>query len=185
MTCIIGIVKTLEDGTKRIVMGGDSAATSSQDQVILHDDKVFTNGPYIMGHTWTYRMGQLLRYAFTPPIPNENEDVKAFLCTKFIHELKKCFAENGWLQKEKEQESGGIFLLGYKDRLFKIQPDFSVLESVDEYAACGSGENIALGSLYSTKDKPLNKRIILALEASERYCCSVRRPFKIVENLLK
>lgn len=60
MTCIVGIT----DG-RTVTVGGDSAGSDGWHVAVLSDSKVFQVGPYLMGFTTSYRMGQLLRYSLT------------------------------------------------------------------------------------------------------------------------
>ena len=57
------------------------------------------------------------------------------------------------------------FIFAYKDRAFVIDRDLTVSE-VTDYAAIGSGAEIARGSLYSSKDKNPFQRITEAIEAA-------------------
>ena len=45
----------------------------------------------------------------------------------------------------------------------------------------GCGSDIAHGSLYTTKDKQSEERIMVALEAASHHSMGVRPPFKIVK----
>ena len=176
MTCIIGL-KDKGD----IYMGGDSAGVEDLHLQIRADEKVFINSNYIMGFTDSYRMGQLLRYSLKPP-KNINMELYDFMVNEFINEVRKCLKEGGFIQKKDEVEKGGAFLVGYKGRLFCVDEDFQVGEMIDDFVCCGCGRDMALGSLYSTKDLHMNPfaRITLALEAAERYSIGVRGPFKII-----
>jgi len=64
MTCIVGIQ---HDG--RVYIGGDSAGVAGYSITSRADAKVFTVGPYVMGFTSSFRMGQLLRYGLKAPKP--------------------------------------------------------------------------------------------------------------------
>jgi hypothetical protein len=55
MTCIVG----LRQGGK-VFIGGDSAGISGWDVTVRADPKVFLSGPYAMGFTSSFRLGQLL-----------------------------------------------------------------------------------------------------------------------------
>ena len=57
------------------------------------------------------------------------------------------------------------FLFCYKDQLFCISNDASVIE-IDDYCAIGSGKKEAVGSLLSTEDLPPEQRIVQAIKAS-------------------
>ncbi len=181
MTCIIGILE--ENGD--IYMGGDSAGASGNSLSIRADRKVFINEDYIMGFTGSFRMGQLLRYNFKPPKFYEDFGLYSFMVNEFINGIRKCLKKGGFAKKKDEVEKGGLFLVGYKSKLFVVDSDYQVGETIDNFASIGSGSEVALGSLYSTKD--LNKRseyrISLALESAEHFTVYVRKPFKIIQLL--
>ena len=57
MTCIIGLVA---DG--RVYLGGDSAAVHGWTRRRTRLRKVFRKGPFLVGYTTSFRMGQLLEH---------------------------------------------------------------------------------------------------------------------------
>ncbi|SFS52574.1 hypothetical protein [Marininema halotolerans] len=179
MTCIVGLV---HDG--RVFLGGDSAGVNSWfNQTIRADEKVFQNGPYIMGFTSSFRMGQLLRYSFQPPEPTEGEDIDKFMATKFIDGVRSCLKDGGWARVQNGEETGGVFLVGYQDRLFRVDMDYQVGSLADGYCSVGCGGEIACGAMYATKDiEDPNQRITIALEAAERFSAGVAGPFHIVST---
>jgi hypothetical protein len=166
-------------------MGGDSAGSNSNWELTVRaDEKVFKNGDYLMGFTSSFRMGQLLRYSFNPPVPEEGEDLNKFMATKFVDEVRKCLKNGGYAQKNNEEESGGTFLVGYKGHLFEIEDDYQVCISVDNYNACGCGDQIAKGALYGLEYMNLNPtmKVNRALEAAEKFNAGVRSPFVIISE---
>jgi hypothetical protein len=175
VTAIVGLV---HDGIVHI--GGDSAGVAGWSLTVRADSKVFTNGPYVMGFTSSFRMGQLLRYALTAPEPDG--DLEAFMATTFVDAVRETLKTGGWLKKDSEREDGGTFLVGVQGRLFRVGDDFQVGEAVDGYAAVGCGQDIAAGALYATARSRMapEKRIKLALEAAERFSAGVRGPFAYV-----
>jgi hypothetical protein len=66
--------------------------------------------------------------------------------------------------------------------LFNIDVDFQVGEALDGFEAVGCGGDIAKGALFATLSYPPRERILLALQASERFNSGVRGPF-VVESL--
>ena len=182
MTCIVGLI---DDG--KVYMGGDSAGIAGYNLSIRADEKVFQNGPFLMGFTTSFRMGQLLRYKLEPPKHPFDDDGKLidtykFMATAFIDSVRKCLKDGGYAQKDKEQEWGGTFLVGYKGRLFEIEGDYQVGESVDKFKAVGCGQQIALGNLCATKGKQPKERVDAALKAAEKYSAGVRGPFAILKE---
>jgi hypothetical protein len=135
-----------------------------------------------MGFTTSFRMGQILQYAFEPPRPHRDEDLMAFMVTQFVDALRATLQEAGYASKRDETESGGEFLVGINGRLFHIFDDYQVGENVDGYDACGSGQDIALGALYATPHMQPSKRIRTALAAAERCNAAVRAPFTLAAS---
>lgn len=170
MTAVVGLVHN-----GRVHLGADSAGSSGWSLTLRADEKVFRNGPYAMGFTTSYRMGQLLRYAFAPPEPVG--DLQGFMVTTFVDSVRACLKDGGWATKSNEQESGGQFLVGIAGRLFIVDSDYQVGEPHARYAAVGCGADIALGALYATDGQPVRKRMQAALEAAERHSSGVRGPF--------
>lgn len=175
MTCIVGLVHK-----NRVYMGCDSAGTSGWDLTIRSDTKLFRNGPFLVGFTHSFRMGQLLRHSFQPPDREESQDPEQFMVTTFIDAVRTCLKAGGYASKQNDVESGGFFMVGYQGRLFVIEADYQVGVPVCGFAALGSGANVALGSLYTTShyNEHPETRIRLALETAEALNGAVRGPFR-------
>lgn len=178
MTAIVGLV---HDG--KVHLGGDSAGVSGYSLTVRADSKVFTNGPYVMGFTSSFRMGQLLRHAFKAPEPDG--DLEAFMTTTFVDGVREALKAGGWLSKENDREEGGIFLVGVAGRLFRVDADFQVGEAADGYAAAGCGQDLAVGALFATAGSRMapERRLKVALEAAVRFSAGVRGPFAFVSEV--
>lgn len=172
MTAIVGLV---HQGT--VYIGGDSAGVSGYSMTVRADSKVFAVGPYLMGFTTSFRMGQLIRYSLAAPEPDG--DLERFMSTAFIDAVRDCLKDGGWAKKENDREEGGTFLVGVRGRLFTVEDDYQVGVSVDPYAAVGCGDELALGALYATARSRMSpqRRVLTALRAAERYSAGVRGPF--------
>jgi len=85
----------------------------------------------------------------------------------------------GWAKKDNDREESGTFLVGVHGRLFTVEEDYPVVASTDGYAAVGCGSELALGALYATAGISLSpeRRVMLALQAAERFSAGVRGPF--------
>lgn len=181
MTCIIGLV---EGNT--VYMGGDTLASDmvGSHVVTRKDDKVFFNEEFLIGFCGSYRVGQLLRYAFVPPdVPSKKEDM-AYMVTDFIDAWRAVQKEKGSLKKADEEESHpSSFIVGWRGRLYVVEEDFDVGQPADEYYAVGGGAQLAFGSLHSTRDMQLSptQRIVMALDAAAAYNASVRAPYTILQ----
>jgi hypothetical protein len=63
-----------------------------------------------------------------------------------------------------------------------MDSDFHIAEVDVPYMAEGAGQELALGSLFSTAQvKTPRKRVRMALEAAAKFNMSVRPPFTIIE----
>ena len=178
MTCIVGVV----DG-ESVYIGADSAGVDADTWTLVSrsDPKVFQVGPFVIGYTSSFRMGQLLRFAFSPPTHPDGLDTHAYMVTVFVDSLRECFGAGGYAMKQNERESAGTFLVGYRGRLFEIGDDYQVGESHDEYAAIGCGGALALGALAATTDdQDARHRIRRALQAAEKHNIGVRGPFVVL-----
>ena len=175
MTCIVGLV---HEGV--VCIGGDSAGVAGLSLVVRADEKVFRNGDFLMGFTTSFRMGQLLRYKLYPPRRHPDDRVAKYMVVTFTNAVRECLKAGGYASKKDDVESAGTFLVGYQGRLFKIESDYQVGIPEDGYAAVGSGQDIAQGSLFATQGQEPRQRVLTALQAAERFNAGVRGPFHIL-----
>lgn len=176
MTCIVGLA---EKG--RVLLAGDSAGVSleSQEVYTLANPKVFRSGPYALGFTTSFRLGQILRYQ--TELPEPEGELEAFMTTRFVDTLRQVLENAGF---ERSLGSTGSILVGIKGRLFTIGVDLQVMWNTDSYAAVGSGRHLAYGALYalaSTSTGDPRARAEIALRAAQAFTPSVREPFHFVE----
>lgn len=178
MTCVAGLI---DNG--KIYLGADSAGVDAWYNLnIRADSKVFINKDFAMGYTSSFRMGQLLRYKFNPPDMKESQDMFAYMVTDFIEEVRSCFKAGGYARIESNEDIGGVFLVGYKGRLFEISEDFQVVETLRPYNAIGCGGSYAMGSLFMTEGMGMDpmQRLRKALEAAQTFSAGVREPFNFI-----
>lgn len=175
MTCIVGIA----DGSK-VWIGGDSAGVDGWNLILRADTKVFANGPMLFGFTSSFRMGQLLRHSLIIPPQHEDPDDK-WLCTTFIDAVRQCLKDGGYTTTKEGAEVGGCFIIGYKGQLYMVASDFQVAKPSEQYAAIGSGDHYALGSLHSSTGQP-ERRIRTALQAAAHFSIGVSAPFHVIKG---
>jgi len=186
LTCIVGLI---HEGVTYI--GGDSLGSNSYSKTVRNDKKVFKlkgSDNAVIGYTSSFRMGQLLMYAPNLIDSRDNKDNlinHEYLVTKFIPSVISIFDAGSYSKLNNSQKSGGEFLLGYKDKLYKIESDFQVGEPFLNYDACGSGEEFALGSLHSTNGTDLSpiQRVEKALRAASEFSTGVSAPYYILNTL--
>lgn len=174
MTCIVGLAHEGE-----VHIGGDSAGVSEYDLQVRSDAKVFVTGDFAFGFAGSFRMGQLLRYTFSPPIRHPDTDLYKYMVTEFIDQIRQTLKDGGYATKENDGEKGGCFLVGHAGRLFYIQGDYQVGEVTTPYNATGCGAPYALGSLFSSSGSP-RSRVREALKCAEANNAAVCSPFHIL-----
>jgi ATP-dependent protease HslVU (ClpYQ) peptidase subunit len=173
MTCIIGLV---ENG--KTYIGGDSASSSEGKIRTSLTKKVFQVGPFLIGYTSSFRMGQILQYQVDFP-EAEVYDEK-YMVTKFIEIVRLKFKELGYSRIDNNEEAGGNFLVCIPGKIYQIESDFQVNHYSDKFDAVGSGFTFALGAMEALDNlSPIN-RITKALEIASKFTSSVREPFTIL-----
>lgn len=198
MTCIVGLVGTAGPERGKILLGGDCAGTAEGKEVYgLRNAKVFRKGPYVIGYTTSFRLGQIVRFATELPEPPDaspgeegepdggcqHTQLEAFFSTTFAEALRHAFAEHGY---ERPLGEGGSLLVGVRGRLFVLGLDFQVLAGEESFAAIGSGRHLAYGALAALDQLAmgtqlkLEQRARLALESAARFAPGVRGPFRFV-----
>lgn len=184
MTCIVGLV---DNGIT--YLGGDSLGSNGWSKTVYTQRKVFHSEDtkeLIIGLSGTFNF-QALEYE---KLLNETKLLKGeidrkYLITEFIPNLKTIVNKyNSNKNKDGLDQMEGSLLFGYKDTLFEIQCDYSLLESTNKYLSCGSGEYFALGSLASTEGMSLKpiERIHKALQAASKFDSGVAPPFYIINT---
>ncbi len=187
MTAVVALIHE-----NKVLLGGDSAASDDKTGLIFSrvDPKVFRVGQFGIAFVDSFRMGQILQYNWTPPIYKPTAGFKnldKFMRTKFVESIKEAYQEHGYGrfgQNTEDGDEGGIIIIAVQNtgRIFTMDVDYHVSEIDVEYLAEGSGQQVALGSLFSTSAvKTPRKRVRMALEASAKFIMSVRGPFTIIE----
>jgi ATP-dependent protease HslVU (ClpYQ) peptidase subunit len=175
MTCIIGL-----EANGRVYMGADSCGSDDWTNRAYDIQKVFRVKQFIIGYTSSFRMGQLLQYALVVTPQNGTDDL-TYLVTIMAEAVRDAFKAHGYAYIENSQEFGGLFLVGYRGKLYQISSDFSVLHTLDGYSAVGSGHTVALGVMAALEGLSPKKRILKALEITGQFVGSVKPPYKVMK----
>lgn len=182
MTCIVAIAH----GGK-VYMGADTYGSNGYTGTYVPNPKCFINDEFLIGCTSTFRLIDLLTHKLKMGKIHDDyhKNPDMFMRTIFIDAVRKCLTENNHITITSGMESGGNFLVGYRGKIYEVQPDFSVLNVPDSGGSVGSGESAARGSLWTTKDiksmKP-EKRVLIALQSAEAVNSGVRGPFVQLER---
>lgn len=172
MTCIVGLVEK-----NTVYIGADSASVAGWTSRVTRLPKVFRRGPFLIGYTTSFRMGQLLQHALEVPPQGAERDDMRYLVTTFAECVRLLLKERGVAKIESNAESGGQFLVGYRGHLYSVQSDFQVNEMADRFDAVGSGAEYALGAIAASKGVPAIRRLKRALEVSAHFNMGVSGPF--------
>jgi ATP-dependent protease HslVU (ClpYQ) peptidase subunit len=174
MTCVVGLVSR-----DRVYIGVDSAAVSGWTRRESELCKGFRRGPFLIGYTTSFRMGQLLEHHLDVPKQRAGQSDMSYMVTEFIEAARKLFKEKGFTKVEANKERGGQFLVGYQGCLYSIENDFQVGKMSDGYDSVGSGSDFALGAMASLPKLSPTRRIRRALEIAAHFNMGVCAPFHI------
>jgi ATP-dependent protease HslVU (ClpYQ) peptidase subunit len=174
MTCIIAV-----EHEGKVYMGGDSAAAAGWDINEIDFKKVFKSGDFLIGYTTSFRMGQLLEHELSVP-KQENESDMHYMVTKFVPAVRELFKSAGFTKIDSNQETGGLFLIGYKGKVYRIDSDFQVLRHLRGLYAIGCGFAYALGSLATNQSANAEEKVLKALNVSGIFSNGVREPYYVV-----
>ena len=137
-----------------------------------------------MGYTSSFRMGDILEHIFQPPTLPQDMGEEVYMVKLFIPALIRCYTANQWLKKVNEVPEGGIFIIGFSNRLFTIQSDFQVSEEESNYLAIGCGSDLAKGAFSAMEELNITLdpkiKIKIALTASAKHSAYVGNQYNII-----
>lgn len=105
-----------------------------------------------------------------------------FVVKKVVPDIIEELSHYGLLKDGKNAEYlESSFLFAYKDQLWMISQDKSVIE-VEDYVSIGSGADQAIGSLLSTEGQNPKERIVKAIKSSAATDIYVDYPIILVDT---
>jgi len=180
MTCIAAI-----EHKGSVYIGGDSAY-SGENLVAStsFNEKVFIVDNMIIGVCGSIRTTQVMHYGLKLPSKKDEQTDMSYLTMDFVDSLRALLKDKATISTDENCDSLSDtgFLLGYNKKLFEVDTDMQIVRPIDGYAAMGSGGELALGSMFTTKnlDMTPEERITIALEAATHHTCHVRPKFHIL-----
>lgn len=145
MTIVVGVV---EGG--KVTLAADTQGSAGWDKTYRKDKKVFKAHGILYGFTSSYRMGQILQYHTEEVLASDRDkDTHAYVVKHLVPMWRRVLSANGFAKKKDGEDQAGVFLVGIDGRLFRIDNDFQVGESVKPYEAVGCGESYALGAMFA------------------------------------
>lgn len=156
-------------------MGGDRGASDDSTILSLYRPKIVQINNYLVGYAGSQGIGQLVQMMDLPPI---TKNITKTLRTTFVKSLKSTIEEYG--NASHLEDNSTDWLIGVSGRLFEISSqDWQVSEY--EETSIGSGNTIALGSLYTSRSwKDQERRLRYALEAAVQISPSCLSPIDIL-----
>lgn len=179
MTCIAAAVN---HETGEFVMGGDSAASSSEAVLTSRMPKVFQNGEFVIGTAGSIRWQQMMTVMDFPRV-KKNANLDRYMAIDFPQRLRHAAHDLGCLEEHDNVSiAEGYFLVALRGRIWRIQPNFDSFEVEDGLVAVGSGEPYALGAMKAIASNTTDLRTIVegALLVAEYYSPHVRGPFTLI-----
>jgi len=179
MTCIA----SYRDSFGNIFMGGDSIAFNEYTYITLNVPKVFIKSNMIFGFAGWLRMGQILQYDFDIPVHPKGMDDYTYLISIFMDKLMTRYEDKKYAHVlDNAITVPGTFLVGYNQKIYKIEDNFQILETNRNYEAAGCGEDFALGAFWSMEKKNMNpiKLVEKVLQCASEFSL-VKKPFVILK----
>jgi ATP-dependent protease HslVU (ClpYQ) peptidase subunit len=142
------------------VVGSDSRITDEGRVYAMPkgSGKVVHNEDYMFGTAGDLRAVNIMEHAFTPPDASgySGKDLDAFITTRFIPALRKCFEEHGYSAspEEKDTKEAAIghesqILAVVNGSIYELGEDYSWLKDASGLYAMGSGGDYAIGALHA------------------------------------
>ena len=183
------VVAIKENG--KIMMGADSQCTKGGTRRSLSNPnnykiwKVLDSENCLLGHVGLVREANVIRVArdLVPEMAQLKDKVDfSFVVKRLVPTMFEELEEYRVIKKgDNPPEFDSSFLFAYKDKLFYISGNGTVIE-IDDYCAIGSGECEAIGSLLSTEGEPCEERIKKAIKASAANDIYVDYPIVITDT---
>ena len=192
MTVIVGIT----DGDK-VYMGSDSLISGENEIQSLNTPKIIKKeciqdcgmidetDTIIIGVSGTLRGLQLLQYQWNPPVQSQDQTDDEYIHVSVLNSIHTLFIEYGaGLMIENQDQHPDNFLIGYKGRLYILDPNYQLFEVTKPYIAIGSGAAYALGSLNTNHNKIKSHPLFCienAVGAAIEFCPTCGGEIKIYE----
>jgi len=170
MTCIVGI-KT----PRAVVLAADTMVSDSYTKATKLKSKIFIAGPVTLGVSGSVRYANLLENKLEDELPDLTGDVYEYMYGDFLDAVIKVFEAGRALETvDGVSYVHGHSLVAVAGRLFAFESNLSLYEVDDEYAATGSGQEVALGALYATRHiKNAKRRAEIAVRAACEHTLTV------------
>lgn len=167
-------------------IGSDSCASDSISHSVVNNHKCFNpvgRRDIVMACAGTFRLPNLLQYVpgifpEESELPTEQIDI-GYLVNEFTPVLSA-------LTEDFDEDDAWELLIAVNKKIYRVQMDYSIVESADDADAIGMGGMVALGAFKVLNDiKPdmdVEDRIKYALDVACKSCQGCQPPFRIISS---
>lgn len=161
MTIIVA-VKTDEKiiiGADKRVTEDDTIVSDESSKIIVknlpiykYNDELVPDEQFLIAFSGVYSLFELLK-TFNPPKKDYDNSFIDYLYMKFIPALNSHLQDYNFIRNYNNGQTGVEWelLLAYRNQLFRVEFNLGICEVTTPYYAIGAPRDIALGSLYTTK----------------------------------
>ncbi|MFA5376515.1 MAG: hypothetical protein WC455_12285 [Dehalococcoidia bacterium] len=168
-----------------VYLAGDSAMIDDTYALdVVPSPKVFAVGDLMFGWCGSFRMANILQYGIKYPKRRSGEPADRYIKMKLTSAIRKAMLDGGVVDSNSESALPGDMLVGYEKRLYKIQQDFSAVESTRGFITVGAGCQFALGAValdWPIKDN-VQSRIKTIMGIVSGLCSAVVAPYHIIRS---
>jgi hypothetical protein len=115
-----------------------------------------------------------IKYGFKAPDKIREDSFETYLHLDFLPALEDHLRTLRLYPREDGEQLDISLLIIYMNKIYEIFPDFTCMSYDENYHVIGAGNEIALGSLYSTIGEDPEYRVKIAIHACNHHtnCCS-------------
>ena len=153
--------------------------------------KLIVKGNYIVGFSWSYRVADMIRES--KDLPYALSSIRDLRIIRDV--VKDALTKDGLVGSNNNDHDAGRhkpdghpldLILISPSGIYTLETDYQIHKISDGYLACGSGTEIAMGSLYTCKALDINGKdaVKLAVRAANKHIttCGGRCHIKSVEK---
>ena len=179
------VIAAYNDGNA-IYMASDSLASDPNDSIVVVDPKVFTFNGFTFGYAGSFRFGQILNHTFLPPPHNPALDDSTYMFSVFLEALRDTLDSYGLLLNANGVEGigeAGSALVAYRNNIYYVEPDLSILKVASPYASIGSGCAYAIGAMYALEGTlPPEEIVTKAVEVAIKHVPNCGGNINIIQH---
>ena len=125
----------------------------------------------VLGEAGSVTVLEYMKRVYKPPVwDKKKETFNTYMLNKFFPGFKKLLEDKIYVEKYEKNNSvidlGTKLIVIYKNEIYSMFRSMGFERHTEEYVCIGSGEEVALGSLYSSRDLEPKLRVNDAVMAA-------------------